>query len=260
MARFTFSPGADLDLGVAPGPEVLIGEIGLVTVAVAQPSLFISAAAPERGWRAAAGPIVLGPGDALLVAADVGREIRNERATPATALGLLLYPEPRSSYRHWEPEPSGPAYRILFSPSRVGRPAIWGHGVAVDVLASGVMRGSNASAASLALGWLTLGPKQSMPSHRVAGAELLAVASGVALVAGSQPAGDSPTIADAASDDAAPLVAAQRQRLLMGGDGVAFSTGISSPVDQVGVEPARALLVVVRPAPAGAGATLASPI
>ncbi|HEU0114464.1 MAG TPA: nuclear transport factor 2 family protein, partial [Thermomicrobiales bacterium] len=248
LARFTYPPGASLTTNAAPGSELLIGEIGVVSVRLSEPASWWRADAPEAGWRpiAAEVDVELRPNDALLVPSMAAREIRNPSVDPATTLGVLVFRQPRLTRQGYDPQPTGPAYLIMYSPDRIGRPAVWGDGAVVDSLASGTVSAASPRPATLTLGWLSLGAGQSIPSHRVAGVELLAIESGVAMVAGPQAGTQTTTIVPPHFAPGA-LVPPQDRPLLMGGAAVAFSNGMSAPVDQAGSGATRALLVILAP-------------
>jgi hypothetical protein len=272
IARFAFPPGAalvDLD---APGPHLLFVETGELTVSL-DGQAEIARRDEADGWRPTTPTerlLALRSGDALLVPDGIHHTIRNATTAGASMLGLLIYSDIDLTGNQRQPRPTPALLLSIYGSSPFSLPEKWNGDVSTELLARGVDICAARETSSLRATWLSLASGQSIAPHRVVGAELLAAKTGALLVGQAHPAVTLDPNAhqpEAAAGSGLGIDAAPGAQVVMAGDAVAFSTGLSGAVANTGTEPARLLLVAVGPpndiAPqspgAAAGLTTAGP-
>ncbi|HEU0113732.1 MAG TPA: nuclear transport factor 2 family protein [Thermomicrobiales bacterium] len=250
LARFTFPPGAELAELVAPDPHLLLVETGDLTVALVGQAQLVRGDDIRAGWQpTGTAPLVLRPGDALYIPAGVTHTLLNATANGASLLGVLLYgPDELAAMR--QPTPDRVSRLLtMYATGLVAAPDVWTGGATVELLAQADNCGP-AQAAALTVRWLPLAPEQRLAAHPVAGVELLAIETGAVLLGASRNSGmrlGRVSGADAALNQDAD--AAVMPDVIMGGDGIALSSGISAPIANAGRAPVRVILVTVAPSP-----------
>ncbi len=253
LARFAFPPGAEVDDLLAPGPHLILPESGVLTVSLDGPAEI--ARADAVGWRpttSAESPLTLRPGDALLVPADVVHTIRNRTAAGASMLGVLLSWRMTSPPQSSRMSPGPPTLFSMYNAGPIAERNVWDGGATIEALARSMDICAARQDSTLTVAWLRLDAGQSIAARPTVGVELLTAQSGTLLVGQSHPA--LATNRDSA-DQATGFAAPEEPAVLMTGDGVAFSTGLTGSVTNTGNAPAMALLV----ATGAPGESMASP-
>jgi quercetin dioxygenase-like cupin family protein len=185
LARFAFPPGAalvDLD---SPGEHLILIESGELGVRLFGAASLLDAARPEVGWHAppATGQeLVLQTGDAVLIPARIRHEIANNRAEPATLLGLAMFPVAALDHPEHQESTGNSRLIAVYDPARVGTGATWDRRVSVTMLAAGIGAARSGPCVAVSRNQVSvtrfsLGPGEGLPAHPVTGLELLAIPS-----------------------------------------------------------------------------------
>lgn len=183
LARLTFPPGAVLRDLAAPGEHLLLLQRGELAVNLGGAATRFEAARPEAGWQptpAAGQDLVLQAGDALLIPPRTRHAIANVRADAATALGMAMVPTAALATPESQHDGGDAQLVAIYDPGRVGTQSTWDQHVRVEVLVSSVGEARPGPCAAVAqtqvnVTRFTLGPGEGLPTHPVAGIELLAI-------------------------------------------------------------------------------------